>query len=121
MINKAFKTDVDIDIQNVKTQLESLISQRVKISDMGTYLSKHDEAIVENRKKFVEVAKRIREFKETCANVSIAVGNAVTTQTYTQDINALRTKFKECIQYHHLQKHLDYINPTVNECLAKGE
>ena len=104
----------------VNPGIENLISKKVNISDMDGYLVKHDDAIISNRTKFAKVDKNFRDVQSMCQNTAKVVAKAVNTTTYNDDLKEISGKFSNCIQYHHLQKHLDIINPVVSECSDKG-
>lgn len=116
---KAFTKDVEKEIFDVKCELDNAIQQRTKTVDIPGYLSKYDDAIISNNRRFAELDRRLKDANEICQNMSKLVSRAVSTTTYKTDMKRISENFKKSIMFDDLQKHLDYINPTVNSCLIK--
>jgi hypothetical protein len=112
---KASIKGVEKDIFIAKTDLEKQIEQRVMTDDLPTILDKFERNIEFNTRKFVDVDRRVNDCKMVCENMSKSVSKTVNIQSYKADQKIIIQKFKETIQFVHLQKHLDYVNPTVND------
>jgi septal ring factor EnvC (AmiA/AmiB activator) len=52
---------------------------------MESYLSKHEEAIITNRSKFIKVDKSIRDLTAQCSNLSKSLSKTVDSSTYLSD------------------------------------
>lgn len=118
---KADSKTVETEMFSIKTELESKIKERVKISSMAEYFDPYEKAAKYNTRKFADIDRQLKNTKSLCDEMSKSVLKCVSSQTYKNDLKSINEKFSECIQYSHLQKHLDFINPTVDDCLEKSK
>lgn len=78
---------------------------------MPNWLTKYDESIQYNTKKFTDIDRKIKQHKINFDEVRKEIKKKVFETKYKEDKKIIDHKFTECISYHHLQKHKDYVNP----------